>query len=120
MAIQKNPFLKYLVKDKKEDIFHSSGYAKAQSGASLGAASSESFQVRVNINQNRQRVRGYNDSRIMTETRNRDMRAKTFTPPEGDAAGGGATGLGGNAGLGGDAAKRAAMPVKNPGISLKK
>lgn len=82
MAIQKNPFLKYLVKDKKEDIFHSSGYAKAQSGAAMRAASSESYKVRVNINQNRQKVRGYGDSRIMKETRNQEMRAKPYEPPK--------------------------------------
>ncbi len=39
--IQKNPFLKYVMKDKKEDVFHSSAYAKAQSGDSIGAASAQ-------------------------------------------------------------------------------
>lgn len=101
--ISKNPFLKYVMKDKKEDVFHSSAYAKAQNGAAMGAAASESYQVRVSINQNRQKVRGYGDSEIMTGTRNRDLKAKTYTSPAKDTG-----------------ANRAAMPPKNPGISLKK
>ena len=80
--IQKNPFLKYVMKDKKEDIFHSSAYAKAQSGSKIGATSSESYQVRVNLNQNRTTVRGYKDSEIMTEIKDKGPRAKTYTPPE--------------------------------------
>lgn len=108
--IQKNPFLKYVMKDKKEDVFHSSGYAKVQNGSNFGAASSESYQVRVNINQHRQKVQGYRDSEIMTGTRNRGIKTKTYTPPEG--------GAGGDSGS--RTASRAAMPVKNPGISLKK
>ena len=78
---QKNPFLKYLIKDKKEDIFHSSGYAKAQSGSSIGAASSESYQVRVNLSQRRRTVQGYNRSEIMAGTRNQDLKAKTYEKP---------------------------------------
>lgn len=80
--IQKNPFLKYVIKDKKEDVFHSSAYAKAQNGASMGAASIESYQARVNINQNRQAVRGYNESHIMRGVGVNGPRAKTYTPPE--------------------------------------
>lgn len=101
--IQKNPFLKYVMKDQKEDVFHSSAYAKVQNGAAMGAASTESYQVRVNINQNRQKVRGYGDSEIMMRTRNQNLKAKTYTPPAKDIG-----------------ASRAAMPPKNPGISLKK
>ena len=106
--IQKNPFLKYVMKDQKEDVFHSSAYAKAQNGANMGAASTESYQVRVNINQNRQAVREYGDSEIMTGMKSQGPRAKTYTPPEGGAP------------MGGNAQTRAAMPVKNPGISTKR
>lgn len=93
--VQKNPFLKYLIKDKKEDIFHTSGYAKAQSGANMGAASTESYQVRVNVNQNRKRIKSYNDSRLVARARMNGPRAKTYEAP-------------------------AATPVKNPGISVKR
>ena len=81
-AIQKNPFLKYVMKDEKEDVFHSSAYAKAQSGSGIGVASSESYQVRVNMNQHRTKVRGYNDSEIMTGARNNGPKAKAYVPPE--------------------------------------
>lgn len=112
--IQKNPFLKYVMKDKKEDVFHSSAYAKAQNGGSLGAASTESYQVRVNINQNRTRVKGYGDSELMMGAHNAGLKAKAYTPP--------ANGTGVGAGVSGAsvASARAAMPTKNPGISIKK
>ena len=109
--IQKNPFLKYVIKDNKEDVFHSSGYAKVQNGASFGAASSESYQVRVNINQNRQKVRGYGDSEIMAGARSQGPKAKTYTPPANNAGG---------PAMGGGVASRGAMPAKNPGISVKR
>ena len=80
--IQKNPFLKYMMKDEKKDVFHSSAYAKAQSGETIGAASTESYQVRVNVNQNRQMVRGYRDSQIMTDASKNAPRAKTWNPSE--------------------------------------
>lgn len=80
--IQKNPFLKYVIKDSKEDVFHSSAYAKAQNGASLGAASTETYQARVNVNNNRQVVRGYNESSIMRGVSANGPRAKVYTPPE--------------------------------------
>ena len=79
--MQKNPFLKYVMKDEKEDVFHSSAYAKAQSGSGIGAASSQSYQVRVNIDQNRTKVRGYGESEMITSARKNGPRAKTYTPP---------------------------------------
>lgn len=100
--ISKNPFLKYVMKDQKEDVFHSSAYAKAQNGAAIGASSSESYQVRVNIDKNRTKVRGYGDSELMTVVRSNGPKAKAYTAPISEAS------------------SRAAMPVKNPGISLKK
>ena len=110
--IQKNPFLKYVMKDKKEDVFHSSAYAKAQNGESMGAASSESYNVRVNINQHREKVRGYGDSEIMMGAKNQGPKAKTYTPP--------AKGVGEAGGPMSGATARAAMPAKNPGISPKR
>ncbi|MBQ8985020.1 hypothetical protein IJ076_00450 [Candidatus Saccharibacteria bacterium] len=76
--IQKNPFLKYMMKDKKEDVFHSSAYAKVQNGAGIGAASTESYRVRVNIDRNRQVVRGYKDSKIINDSKNQIQKAKTY------------------------------------------
>ena len=84
--IQKNPFLKYMMKDEKKDVFHSSAYAKAQSGETIGSASVEDFRVRVNVNQNRQIVRGYRDSKIMTDANKNAPKAKAYTPPEQHAA----------------------------------
>lgn len=60
----KNPFLKYIMKEKKEDIFHSSAYGKVQSADAMGTASVETFDERMKVERNRQIVRGYNDSRI--------------------------------------------------------
>ena len=78
----KNPFLKYIVKDKKEDIFHSSAYGKAQNGGSMGTVSNVSFGERMNINRNRQVVRGYGDSRLANQNIGNGPRAKQYTPPE--------------------------------------
>ncbi len=110
--VQKNPFLKYLIKDKKEDVFHTSGYAKAQNGDNIGAASAESYAVRVNINQNRKRIRNYSDSRLVAGARMNAPKAKVYEPPKMDT---GALASGTNS-----ATARAAMPVKNSGISFKK
>ena len=105
--IQKNPFLKYLIKDEKKDIFHSSAYAQAQSGDAMGAASTESFKVRVNINRNRQVVRGYRDSRVMTEANKNAPRAKAYTPPEKQASSAATK------------SRVSQIPVRRPGISMK-
>ena len=101
--VQKNPFLKYLIKDKKEDIFHTSGYAKAQNGANMGAASTESYQVRVNVNQNRQKIQGYNRSRLVTGAMANAPKPKTYEAPKV-----------------GETTARAAIPVKKSGISIKR
>ena len=91
-----NPFIKYMVKDEKEDIFHSSAYAKAQSGASMGSASQQSFAERQRIEENRQVIRGYGASRVANSAISGGPRAKTFTPP----VGGGLGASGAGAGLG--------------------
>lgn len=78
----KNPFMKYVMKEKKENIFHSSEYGKAQSADKIGAASSETFSERMKTEKNRQIVRGYNDSRVVTGAYANGPRAKKYTPPE--------------------------------------
>lgn len=108
--IQKNPFLKYVMKDNKEDVFHSSAYAKAQSGDKIGVASSQGYQVRVNLAQSRTRVRGYDESEIITGAKKNAPRAKVYTPPEKTGADTGAT----------KRAMASAGGVKRAGISVKK
>ncbi len=103
--IQKNPFLKYVMKDKKEDVFHSSAYAKAQSGEGIGAASTLGYQARVNLDRNRTAVRGYGESEIMTGAKANGPRAKVYTPPEG---------------TNNNMTNRAMMSAKKPGIFVKK
>lgn len=78
----KNPFLKYVMKEKKEDVFHSSEYGKAQSAEAMGAASTESFGERMKMEQNRRIVQGYNDSRIVNGAYANGPRAKKYVPPE--------------------------------------
>lgn len=73
-----NPFLKRLMKDKKEDIFHSSAYGQAQNSSAMGVASSVSFNNRMRIDRNRQNVRGYGDSRIVSDARSNGPRPATF------------------------------------------
>ncbi len=78
----KNPFLKYVMKEKKEDIFHSSAYGRAQSGAGMGSASMQSFRERQAVQANRQNIGGYNRSGIVGNATQNAPRPKTFTPPE--------------------------------------
>ena len=96
-----NPFLKRLMKDKKEDVVHSSAYAKVQNSNGIGVASVETFSGRLAIEQNRQVVRGYGDSKIVNEARGNAPRAKKYEPPETSGP-----------------ERRAIPPIrKNPGIS---
>lgn len=61
--------VKYAMKDdKKEEIFHSSGYARSQSGDNLGAAAGgETFSTRHSINDDRKYIKGYGDSKLTNE-----------------------------------------------------
>ena len=77
-----NPFIKYVMKEKKEDIFHSSAYGKAQNGEAIGAASVEGFNERLKIDRNRQIVKGYNDSRVVNGAYANGPKAKKYVPPE--------------------------------------
>ena len=79
----KNPFMKYVMKDKgKEDILHSSAMGRAQSGAGMGVASTESFATRRAVDESRRMVRGYGDSGVMNGARIQGPKAKPYTPPE--------------------------------------
>lgn len=78
----KNPFMKYIAKEKKENIFHSSAYGKAQSAGALGTTSAESFEERMKVEKNRQIIQGYNDSRIVNGAYSYGPRAKKYVPPE--------------------------------------
>ena len=79
---RKNPILKYVMKDdKKEDIFHSSAYGVSQNGQGIGVSSTESFETRQKIDNNRHFVQGYKDSG-MVRSMPGAPRAKTYTPPK--------------------------------------
>ena len=104
--MDKNPFLKYMIDDNRENYFHTSRHAKVQSGSAMGSTSAETFAQRRKIDQNRTRVRKYNDSRLVAQAMNNKERAKVYTPPEKptdvgvggagvDGAGAGARGAGG-------------------------
>ena len=70
MVMVTNPLIHRVMKVKnKAKVFHSSGYARAQSGENFGATggSGESFKARQKIEEKRRFVRGYNNAKIMNE-----------------------------------------------------
>ena len=71
--------LKYGMRGKKEDIFHSSTFGKAQNTSGMGTASSMSFSQRMKIDNNRSMVRGYRDSKIMSEAKERGPKAEQYS-----------------------------------------
>lgn len=73
-----NPFLKRLMKDKTEDVLHTSAYGEAQNSGKMGVTSSESFSTRLTIDKNRSRIKAYNDSRIVNDARGNMPRPKTY------------------------------------------
>ena len=78
-----NPMLKFIMKGKKKDMMHTSVYAEAQNSGGIGAASTRSFADRMKIKGNRQRIREYNDSRVVTQAyASSGMKAKTYEAPE--------------------------------------
>lgn len=85
------------VRDKSK-VFHSSGYARSQSGASFGVASSESFAERRTVDENRKFVQKYNNSRITNRAYGVE-RARTYIPRTGTTSGS-ANSLGANRGIG--------------------
>ena len=77
----KNPFMKYVAKEKREDIFHSSTYGKAQSGIVMGTSSNKTFTELKRARENRKIVQGYEKSGILNQAATNGPRAKVFTPP---------------------------------------
>lgn len=72
----------YVMKnDKKSEIFHSSGYAEAQNGSSIGTASTGlSMAERKALEKKRQFVAKYNTSEMLSETFSNRKMAKKFDP----------------------------------------
>ena len=107
-----NLLLKRVMKnDKKEDIFHSSAYAQAQSGSGIGVASHEGFDRRKIIDSNRTGVKRYGDSEIANNAIKSMPKAKTYEQTNSfKAAKGGAS----------NAQKSSTPPParKSPGISF--
>ncbi len=59
--------LNRLSKTKSEDAMHSSVYGTAQNEGAFGTTSVTSFEDRMRIDQNRQTVRKYSDSQVVSE-----------------------------------------------------
>ena len=70
---KKPPIVNRIIDDERAGIFHSSAYGRAQSGDTMGAASTESFSARQKVERNRKTIRNYRDS-LVAEQR--------FKPPE--------------------------------------
>ena len=72
----------YVMKDdKKSEIFHSSGYAEAQSGEKIGTASSGlSMAKRKALEEKRQFVQKYNNSGMLSESFSNRKMTKRFNP----------------------------------------
>ncbi len=73
-----NPFLKRLIKEETKDVIHTSAYGEAQNSGKMGTASTSSFLDRLRIDRNRSRVRGYDESKIVNETRENGPEAKKY------------------------------------------
>ena len=77
----KNPLLKYLSKTTKKDVMHTSAYAQAQNKDGMGVSSTRSFTERMRVERNRQRIQGYNSSRLVSQTFAVGPHAKTYEAP---------------------------------------
>ena len=78
----KNPFLKRFNKVQSGDVLHSSVYARAQDGGTVGVASTESFAQRLDVSKNRQFVRRYGDSKIAKSYGENNVKAKILDSVE--------------------------------------
>ncbi len=78
-------YSKFVIKEKKDDVVHSSGYGVAQNGGALGASSGVTFSERMRINNNRSRVKRYGDSKIATQFQSNYSGASTYDKKNGDA-----------------------------------
>ena len=79
----RNPLLKFMMHEKKTDVVHTSAFGRVQNEQGMGATSAQSFTERMKVERNRKRVRGYSDSRVVTQAYGAaGLRAKKYTPPE--------------------------------------
>lgn len=69
--------IKRFSKTSTSDVAHSSEYANAQNNNNFGATTSESFEQRREIDENRQIVQGYKQSMVAQQV-NTTPRAKTY------------------------------------------
>lgn len=81
--MDKNPLLGYLMNPDKEDVLHTSGYVKGSNGGNIGSASAESFHQRIEVDENRNYVGQYKDSKVMRESRNTLPRSVEYSQREG-------------------------------------
>ena len=73
-----NPkIVKRMINGERAGIFHSSAYGRAQSGSTMGAASSESFAERRKVDENRQNIRKYSDSMVAEQRFNSEAAGAT-------------------------------------------
>lgn len=100
------------VRDKSK-VFHTSGYAAAQSGAGFGAASTESFSERRAVDENRKFVQRYNNSRILNSAYGVE-RARKYVPRTGAGSAGGATTSAGRGAAAPGASSSAASGLATP------
>ena len=54
----------FVTRARIEDVAHSSGYAKAQSGKNFGAASSQTFSQRMSVDRQKARIKAYEHSKV--------------------------------------------------------
>ncbi len=117
--------LKRIMSKKKEDVFHSSAYAKAQNQGGIGSASMQTFNQRRKIDQNRSMINKYSDSKVATETGKSSWQARRDAAQFGESDDKSASPSNGSRGnidsKGGDASAKSgpsSMPARrNPGIS---
>ncbi len=80
-------YSKFVIKEKKDDVVHSSGYGVAQSGGAMGASSGVGFTERMRINNNRTKIRRYGDSKIANQFQVSRSRAAVYDKSLGDSKG---------------------------------
>ncbi len=66
--MERNPFLKRLMKAQTEDVVHSSAYAQAQNQKRIGVASMRGFEERMRMENNRTTIKGYKDSEVVNKS----------------------------------------------------
>ena len=76
--MDKNPFLHRLMDEEKSDVVHSSAFGVAQNAEGIGAASTQSFNDRIEIDKNRMVVGKYNDSKLVGETWKNKPRVRRY------------------------------------------